>query len=45
MTTDERRPAPAKQSADHDQPSPGRQADMKLQPQSDLSSYTGELLS
>ncbi len=39
MTTDERRPAPAEQSADHDQPSPGRQADMKLQPDSDLSSY------
>ena len=39
MTSDERRPAPAEQSADHDQPSPGRQADMKLQPDSDLSSY------
>ncbi len=37
---DERRPAPPEQTADHDQPSPGRQADMRLQPDSDLSSYT-----
>ena len=39
MTADERRPAPAELAVDHDQPSPGRQADMKLQPDSDLSFY------
>lgn len=39
MTGERRRPAPSEQAADHDQPSPGRQADMTLQPQSGLSSY------
>jgi NAD(P)-dependent dehydrogenase (short-subunit alcohol dehydrogenase family) len=39
MTTDERRPRPKEQAGDHDQPSPGRQSAMRLQPDSDLSSY------
>jgi len=36
---DENRPAPAELAADHDQPAPGRQAAMRVQPDSDLSSY------
>ena len=36
-TTD--RPTPDAQAVDHDMPVPGRQADMRLQPQSDLSGY------
>jgi NAD(P)-dependent dehydrogenase (short-subunit alcohol dehydrogenase family) len=37
---DENRPAPADLAADHDQPAPGRQAAMRVQPDSDLSIYT-----
>ena len=36
---DENRPAPADLAADHDQPAPGRQAAMRVQPDSDLSTY------
>ena len=36
---DENRPAPADLAADHDQPAPGRQAAMSVQPDSDLSNY------
>jgi hypothetical protein len=39
MTDQEKRPAPAELAADHDQPSPGREADMSLRPDSDLSNY------
>ena len=35
----EHRPAPQEQAADHDQPAPGDQAGMRLQPDSDLSNY------
>jgi hypothetical protein len=35
----EHRPAPQEQAADHDQPAPGDQAAMRLQPDSDLSNY------
>jgi NAD(P)-dependent dehydrogenase (short-subunit alcohol dehydrogenase family) len=35
----EHRPAPQEQAADHDQPAPGDQARMRLQPNSDLSNY------
>lgn len=35
----EHRPAPQEQAADHDQPAPGDQARMRLQPDSDLSNY------
>ena len=35
----EHRPAPHEQAADHDQPAPGDQARMRLQPDSDLSNY------
>jgi NAD(P)-dependent dehydrogenase (short-subunit alcohol dehydrogenase family) len=35
----EHRPAPQKQAADHDQPAPGDQARMRLQPDGDLSNY------
>ena len=36
---DENRPAPADLAPDHDQPAPGRQAAMQVQPDSDLSNY------
>lgn len=36
---DERRPEPSEQARDHDQPAPGLEAEMHLQPDSDLSSY------
>jgi NAD(P)-dependent dehydrogenase (short-subunit alcohol dehydrogenase family) len=39
MTDQEKRPAPAELAADHDQPAPGREADMGLKPDSDLSNY------
>lgn len=39
MMTDEPRPAPAELAPDHDQAAPGSQADMKVQPDSDLSNY------
>jgi hypothetical protein len=32
MTDQEKRPAPAELAADHDQPAPGREADMGLKP-------------
>ena len=35
----EHRPAPEEQAEDHDQPAPGDQARMRLQPDSDLSNY------
>jgi NAD(P)-dependent dehydrogenase (short-subunit alcohol dehydrogenase family) len=35
----EKRPTPAELAADHDQPAPGREADMHLRPDSDLSNY------
>jgi NAD(P)-dependent dehydrogenase (short-subunit alcohol dehydrogenase family) len=35
----EKRPTPAELAADHDQPAPGREADMHLKPDSDLSNY------
>ena len=35
----EHRPAPQEQAADHDQPAPGDQARMRLQPGSDLAKY------
>jgi NAD(P)-dependent dehydrogenase (short-subunit alcohol dehydrogenase family) len=36
---DENRPAPADLAADHDRPAPGRQSAMRVQPDSDLSTY------
>jgi NAD(P)-dependent dehydrogenase (short-subunit alcohol dehydrogenase family) len=39
MVDQEKRPAPAELSIDHDQPAPGREADMRLKPDSDLSNY------
>ncbi len=36
---DENRPAPADFAPDHDQPAPGRQAEMQVQPDSDLAIY------
>ena len=39
MVDQEKRPAPAELAVDHDQPAPGREADMHLNPDSDLSSY------
>jgi len=39
MSDQENRPAPAELAADHDQPAPGREADMHLKPDSDLSNY------
>src|SRR5215218_5581628 len=36
---DENRPAPVDLAPDHDQPAPGRQAEMQVQPDSDLSIY------
>ncbi len=37
--TDESRPTPAELAPDHDQTTPGSQADMTVQPDSDLSNY------
>jgi NAD(P)-dependent dehydrogenase (short-subunit alcohol dehydrogenase family) len=39
MSDQENRPAPAELTVDHDQPAPGREADMQLKPDSDLSNY------
>jgi NAD(P)-dependent dehydrogenase (short-subunit alcohol dehydrogenase family) len=39
MADQEKRPAPRELAADHDQPAPGREADMHLKPDSDLSNY------
>jgi hypothetical protein len=39
MSDQERRPGPQALASDHDQPAPGEQARMRLQPDSDLSSY------
>jgi len=39
MADQERSPSPAELAIDHDQPSPGRHADMTLKPDSDLSNY------
>jgi NAD(P)-dependent dehydrogenase (short-subunit alcohol dehydrogenase family) len=39
MSDQENRPAPAELAVDHDQPAPGREADMQLKPDSDLSNY------
>ena len=39
MADQEKRPAPTELAADHDQPAPGREADMHLKPDSDLSNY------
>jgi hypothetical protein len=39
MSDQENRPAPAELAVDHDQPAPGREADMHLKPDSDLSNY------
>ena len=39
MADQERRPAPAELAVDHDQPAPGREADMQLKPDSNLSNY------
>jgi len=36
---DENRPAPADFAPDHDLPAPGRQSEMQVQPDSDLSHY------
>src|SRR3954463_9919490 len=36
---DENRPAPADFAPDHDLPAPGRQSEMQVQPDSDLSNY------
>ena len=36
---DENRPTPVDLAPDHDQPAPGRQAEMQVQPDSDLSIY------
>jgi NAD(P)-dependent dehydrogenase (short-subunit alcohol dehydrogenase family) len=46
MSEHERRPAPRELAADHDQPEPGEQARMRLQPDTDLSNYrpAGKLL-
>jgi hypothetical protein len=39
MADQENRPTPAELAADHDQPAPGREADMRLKPDSNLSNY------
>ncbi len=39
MSQQEGRPAPAEFASDHDQPAPGDQARMRIQPDSDLSNY------
>lgn len=39
MADQESRPSPPELAQDHDLPSPGRQADMRLQPDTDLSNY------
>jgi hypothetical protein len=39
MSDQENRPAPAELTVDHDQPAPGREADMQLKPDSHLSNY------
>ena len=39
MMADENRPAPVDLAPDHDQPAPGRQSHMQVQPDSDLSNY------
>jgi NAD(P)-dependent dehydrogenase (short-subunit alcohol dehydrogenase family) len=39
MADQEKRPAPVELAVDHDQPAPGREADMHLKPDSNLSSY------
>jgi NAD(P)-dependent dehydrogenase (short-subunit alcohol dehydrogenase family) len=39
MTDQENRPSPPELAQDHDLPAPGRQADMSLQPDTDLSNY------
>jgi NAD(P)-dependent dehydrogenase (short-subunit alcohol dehydrogenase family) len=39
MSDQENRPAPAELAVDHDQPAPGREADMQLKPDSHLSNY------
>jgi NAD(P)-dependent dehydrogenase (short-subunit alcohol dehydrogenase family) len=39
MADQENRPAPAELAVDHDQPAPGREADMQLKPDSNLSNY------
>ena len=39
MADQEERPSPAELAVDHDQPAPGREADMQLKPDSNLSNY------